>query len=59
MQAEIHAASCTPTPVTLQGTAAVNLLTDRDKLLTAVGGLTLLAVGVYSGGVGWLIYQKL
>lgn len=35
--------------VHLQGSAAVNLLTDRDKLLTAVGGLTLLAVGVYSG----------
>ncbi|PRW20514.1 ATPase family AAA domain-containing 3-B [Chlorella sorokiniana] len=34
------------------GTAAVNLLTDRDKLLTAVGGLTLLAVGVYSAREG-------
>jgi hypothetical protein len=29
--------------------ASLALLTDRDRLLTAVGGLSLLALGVYSG----------
>jgi ATPase family AAA domain-containing protein 3A/B len=32
------------------GSAAAGLLTDRDKLLAAVGGLSLLALGIYSGG---------
>jgi hypothetical protein len=31
------------------GSAARSLLTERDKLLAAVGGLSLLALGVYSG----------
>lgn len=31
------------------GSAAASLLTDRDKMLGAVGGLSLLALGVYSG----------
>ncbi|KAL4421615.1 hypothetical protein ABPG75_010906 [Micractinium tetrahymenae] len=34
------------------GTAAASLLTDRNKLLTAVGGLSLLALGVYSAKEG-------
>mgnify|MGYP001810472899 CR=1 FL=1 len=38
------------------GSAALGLLTDRDRLLTAVGGLSLLALGVYSGAQGgWLL----
>ncbi|PSC70197.1 ATPase family AAA domain-containing 3-B [Micractinium conductrix] len=34
------------------GSAALGLLTDRDRLLTAVGGLSLLALGVYSAREG-------
>ncbi|KAL4450227.1 hypothetical protein ABPG77_010896 [Micractinium sp. CCAP 211/92] len=34
------------------GSAAASLLTDRDKLLAAVGGLSLLALGVYSAKEG-------
>ena len=34
------------------GAAARGLLTDTDKLLSAVGGLSLLALGVYSGEQG-------
>ena len=51
-----HPARAHRHPPPPQGTAAVNLLTDRDKLLTAVGGLSLLALGVYSGGWvgGWV-----
>jgi len=34
------------------GTAARELLSDRDKLLTAIGGVSLLALGVYSAREG-------
>ncbi|KAL4854855.1 ATPase family AAA domain-containing protein 3 [Chlorella vulgaris] len=34
------------------GSAAASLLTDRDKMLGAVGGLSLLALGVYSAREG-------
>jgi ATPase family AAA domain-containing protein 3A/B len=34
------------------GTAAGQLLSDRDKMLTAVGGLSLLALGVYGAREG-------
>ncbi|GAB4815326.1 hypothetical protein N2152v2_002372 [Parachlorella kessleri] len=40
------------------GSAASSLLTDRDKLLTFVGGATLLALGVYSAREGTRVAGK-
>jgi ATPase family AAA domain-containing protein 3A/B len=40
------------------GSAVTSLLTDRDKLLTAVGGLSLLALGVYSAREGTRVAGK-
>ena len=40
------------------GSAAAGLLADRDKLLAAVGGLSLLALGVYSAREGTRVAGK-
>lgn len=40
------------------GSAAKELLTDRDKLITAVGGVSLLALGVYSAREGTRVAGK-
>ncbi len=37
----------TPGPLLFSGTAAQDLLTDRTKLATAVGGFTALFLGIY------------
>ena len=40
------------------GSAAKELLTDRDKLISAVGGVSLLALGVYSAREGTRVAGK-
>jgi hypothetical protein len=40
------------------GSAAADLLTDRNKLLAAVGGISMLALGVYSAREGTRVAGK-
>ncbi len=40
------------------GSAATSLLTDKDKLAATIGGLSLLALGVYSSREGTRVAGK-